>query len=294
MKRSLLSIAFLSLFLFGSRASADLTGVPAGAVAATLSLPGEDVDDASGAPSIPGPLTVRGEQTKPNVPNVAFYDFGVFGMPSTEPIQHDFIVHNGGKTTLIIDRAEPGCECTTASLGGGAAGPRFLAPNQDLIIHVTIDSKQLYVGKINKIIWIYFSGQSSPAYTLHVVGRTIPTAVFTPRMLEFGAAHAGQLLARTLTVSADTTAYGDHPPDPYSIHGAVTIVRDAAQATVAGAQRIRTYRVLLSKNAKQGFLSEVIAMPMAGGAHQPGPSILVSGVVLADAPHGPPPKAKRR
>ena len=288
-KALILSTAVVAILAGRHTALADLPGPPPGAPPGpTFFLPGEDVDDASGAPTKPGPLAPVGDTTKPNVPNVVFYDFGSVSTARSEPIKHDFVLRNRSNSVIAIDHLQPGCGCVSAKIGPGIVFSRVIDgsipvfPGAEFTVHTSIDPKQLYVGKINKIVWIYFPGDKSPAFTMHIIGHVTAMANFDPQSIDLGSVNADTDSSKRVTVTTDTSVYGPNPPDPISADASVKIVRDTMPRTVHGTQVSRVYLLRLTHRAHLGMLQDIVAMPLPHGANGVGPSLLVTGTVEGD------------
>lgn len=282
MKALIFAFLYFTLLCSGYSAFADLPGPPPGAPSASLSfLPGESVDDASGAPSVPGPFVALTDTTKPTVPNVVFYSFGTISNARTSPIQHDFLFRNSGRSYLSIDHLQPGCGCVSASFAP-LTRSRIIAPGIVFKVHVSIDTKQLYLGKINKIVWIFLAGQSSPAYTMHVTGETIPMATFIPSGLDLGNIRFGSKTVEKITVETDSSVYGLNPASPMCLGGTFKVDRDTAAPKRIGSLLERTYNVSLIPLVHLGMVSDLIMMPVKNDPKRQGPSLLITANVFGD------------
>lgn len=231
------------------------------------------------------PFETVGDAVKPDTPNAAFYDFGTLSLARTQPIQHDFKLHNDASYPILISRIQAACGCTTPTSPdiGIPGNYKPVEPGQDFTVKVAVDPGHLYAGTIDKMVWVYVTGQSNPAFTLHMVGTMTAAATFEPPVLNFGSVQAGAGATRKLTVTMDTSAYGQNPPDPISTNPDVRIKRDGSDPA-SGTQVTRTYDVILSPSAHIGGLQATIAMPQAGSteAQGVGPSVFVTGNVTGE------------
>jgi hypothetical protein len=234
----------------------------------------------------PSPLTSVGDTVKPEAPNAVYFDFGTLSLARTEPIQHDFKLHNSGTTPVSIDRVQAACGCTTAMPDNGTPGNyKPIEPDKDVTIHVSVDPGHLYAGAIDKMVWIFVPGSSNPAVTLHMTGTMTAGATFTPTILNFNTVPAGAGATQKLTVAFDTSAYGPNPPDPISSNPDIKVARTTDAPKTAAANQIeRTYNISLSSHAHIGPLQGTIAMPNKTDSARPGigPSVFVTGTVAGD------------
>jgi hypothetical protein len=245
--------------------------------------PGEDVPDNIGVPTEQGPLTSVNGDVKPSVGNVAFYDFGNLSAAVKRPIRHDFLLRNTSNQSINIDRVEGGCGCTTAKLDLSTLGPDgVVKPGQIFKVHVEVDTRQLYVGKINKLVFVYLKGSSKAAFAFHIIGTITPLATFEPSLIDLGKVRPGSQWNQPLTVDVDTRVYGPHPPNPFSLNNSVVLSRDAQPAGIHNGYLRRTYRVEVSRSAHIGPIDTVVAMPLADKSGKPGPSVIVSGSISGD------------
>jgi len=238
-------------------------------------------------PAGPSPFTAVGDTTKPDAPNSVYYDFGNLSLARTEPIKHVFKLHNNSDAAVTIARVQAACGCTTALPDNGVPGDyKPVDPGKDLTLNISIDPGHLYAGAIDKMVWVYLPNENAPAFTLHMTGTMTAAANFEPALLNLGTVQAGKSLTQKLTVTMDTSAYGDNPPDPVSTNTDLKIVRAAAPASPAplANQVVRNYDVTLSPKAHIGPLQGTIAMPQPNNPGHPGvgPSVFVTGTVVGE------------
>jgi len=245
--------------------------------------PGEDVPDSVGVAKDQGPLVAVDCVTKPSVNNVAFYDFGDVSAATKLPITHDFVLRNASNAALAIDRVEGGCACTSATADLASLDPgHVLPPGKNLTIHVSVDTGQLYVGHINKLVFVYLKPSSQAAFLFHVIGDIIPTATFDPPLIDLGTIHPGARWPGRLIVDTDTRVYGQQPPAPMPLDNSLILKRDRGHAARHGAYLRRTYLVSVAKDAHLGALNTAIAIPLADGSGRPGPSAIAIGSITGN------------
>lgn len=138
-------------------------------------------------------------------PNQAEHDFGTVSALDMPSLEQTFLVTNGGSVLLVLDRLQPTCLCTTASVEGiptGVALPT-LAPGQKATIRVTVRLAGLESGPLLKSVMVFTQGNPRPAAVLTLTGKLQPAVTLSPTLLDFGQIQIGKSQALTLTASLD-------------------------------------------------------------------------------------------
>jgi hypothetical protein len=142
----------------------------------------------------------------PASPVSAAYDFGKVNQGSTAPLLHKFFLKNANAAPVVVERVQVSCGCTTATLGGGAALPDTLAPGKVLEVDTSVDPLRLYAGAVEKSVAVYLVGQAAPAATLEITGTLVPSATFSPDLLNFGDVAYGDTPTQKLVATIDKKA----------------------------------------------------------------------------------------
>ena len=102
----------------------------------------------------------------PLAPAISFaeevYDFGK--LAEGVAVHHEFVFTNTGAATVIVDRVEPDCHCTTVTNWSGT-----VAPGKTGTIPVQYQSRG-YNGPIDQTINVFCNGSPQPATVLHMRG----------------------------------------------------------------------------------------------------------------------------
>jgi hypothetical protein len=147
------------------------------------------------------------------VGSMATYDFGTISQGRTEPLVHDFLLRNTGKSSVTIDRVQPQCGCTTAVLQAGNGNT--VAAGQTVKIHISVDPGHLIPGEARKNVLVFLQGQPQPAATLVMAGNMQALASFSPSLINFGDVRVRESRAAVLTVTYDRSLLkGGKLPEP--------------------------------------------------------------------------------
>lgn len=147
------------------------------------------------------------------VGSMATYDFGTISQGRTEPLVHDFMLRNTGKSAVTIDRVQPQCGCTTAVLQAGNGNT--IAAGQTVKIHIAVDPGHLIPGSARKNVLVFLQGQPQPAATLVMAGNMQALASFSPALINFGDVRVRESRAAVLTVTYDRSLLkGGKLPEP--------------------------------------------------------------------------------
>lgn len=141
------------------------------------------------------------------LPNVARLDFGEASLFERTHVEQTFVIRNGLKTALQIERIQTSCGCTTAFLERdketpGTSGTN-LSPGQEVVLHVDLDLGSLPAGELHKYVLIFVAGQEKPVVLLEMTGTVLPLVSFSPAFVDFGRVAANKSVAQTLTVTLD-------------------------------------------------------------------------------------------
>lgn len=143
-----------------------------------------------------------------DTPTTAHYDFGDADLLRTPHLEHTFTFRNNSKTSLVIERFQPTCGCTTALTASGSSGEnQSLAPGATIAVNVSIDLANLKPGKFDKYLWVYVVGSTEPAITIEMTAAVQPIVTLEPSILEFGSVPAGKARQLTLTAGIDTRLF---------------------------------------------------------------------------------------
>lgn len=258
--------------------------------------------------------------------NTARYDFGAASALDTPQIEHTFTLRNDGKVPLTLQRLQPTCVCTSATLVAASpamtkptragrpdssvmAGLTVLAPGQQVSVRITVDSARLSPGPVTKGVLVFVRQNPKPVALLQVSGMLLPCITFTPALVDFGMVKAGQIPTADVSVTVDPRlAPGGTLPPLVSSNPAVrvTTAPDAAlpngPAFVgAGTPKPLThrYRVTLAPDVPLGQVAGSLsfaALPAASSTRPDasrvalilrGHSALVSGLVQGDVSASP-------
>lgn len=241
------------------------------------------------------------------------FDFG--SVRTGEKITHTFTLRNEGPGVVVLDHAQPACDCTTVILMDhlGQGQPR-LEPGQTAQIRVTLDTAKIEPSEIatlegsllTKSIWVYTAGEPDhPAIVLDMVGHVTQGVTFDPPSLAFGVVPEDRGGSRTLRVVYDR--------DRYSAGKTILVTSDprlrlilASTRTLTGGKIEQQYQATIRQHAPVGIVSGAIVVtgismgkntpaaftiPFAGeitGAVRPEPQQAVFGTVPDRDPVGKP------
>lgn len=237
----------------------------------------------------------------------ARYDFGQVTAPGAQPIAHTFLLRNDTPAPLHLDHLQPSCGCTSAIVGtddapvsssaqtspSPPASSVVVNPQQEIRVHISVDPSHLSPGNVEKYIWVFVQGQSSPAAVLEMKGTLATGLSFSPTVLDFGTIKAGTHPSLLLTVTQDTrllptttmTHLESTNPDVLVTPAPEAAITPVSLATPAPVVQTRTYQVSLAPRARLGalFSSLMLLVTDASGATTPlNASVPVRGQVLGD------------
>lgn len=185
------------------------------------------------------------------------YDFGSRSALDTSPIAHTFVLQSDTKTPVTVDRLLPSCHCTHAAAEQDTDGyGRFtILPGQTARIDVTIDPSDMVPGDLEKEVYVFANGESTPTATLHIKGLITPPVSFSPAILDFGRISSGMAHTQTVIVTVDSRLLmSGQTPNLTCSDPAVQIVRQEKASPVSGATLCQTYRVTIPARFHQGNL----------------------------------------
>ena len=130
-----------------------------------------------------GPLVV--------VPQPVF-DFGTLDQGT--PVEHTFVVRNGGADTLRVDHVKSSCGCTVGVVAG-----RDVAPGEETFVAVRLDTTHLS-GRTTKVVTVYTNDPAAPVFALTLTGQVQSDLVATPTPLYLGKVRHGEGARREITV----------------------------------------------------------------------------------------------
>lgn len=215
------------------------------------------------------------------------YDFGARSELETAPITHTFVLNALGKTPVTVDRLQPSCHCThaVADRETDSYGRFAIPPGQSVDVVATIDPSDIVPGDIEKDIYVFVNGESTPAVTLHLGGRITPEVSFSPLVLDFGkiADRAGSVKIITVTIDKRLLPRGKSAvltcPNP-----AISVVKSGDPISVAGGYLRQAYKVAVSATATPGMFKSalLLQLPDADVSQKPAWSISVVGNIAAE------------
>lgn len=215
---------------------------------------------------------------------LATCDLGAYSIGSGQPVQHDFVLRNTANAPVVIDHTHVACGCTSLLLNAGSGSvtmPVTVPPGQQISIHVSVDPSYIVAGTVDKVAWLFISGQDDAAMTLHLLVEGVSQVSAYPVVLNFGTLHAGASQTLSLQVTAVKSVYGGDVPDPLSSSPDVLVARSAGADTLStdGTIVTRNYDVSVSPHARLGVLDTTIDMPNPNGTKI---SVFVYGTIQGD------------
>jgi hypothetical protein len=214
------------------------------------------------------------------------YDFGSRSALDLSLVTHTFVLRAGAKAAVTVDRLQPSCHCTQAVPVGGTDGyGRFtIAAATEAKIAVTFNPGDMAPGVVEKEVYVFVNGQSTPDVTLHIRGVITPPVVFSVSALDFGRVPVGEdrmlMLTVTydphLTVSGQTVALACSDP---RLH----LTQEAVPLSSAAAAHELKYRITVPAGIAPGKIRGTLflAVTPGDGAKTSPWSIPVQGEVFA-------------
>lgn len=196
--------------------------------------------------------------------------FSTLNPLDTPKIQAVFHLKNETDKPILLERLQPSCHCTMATVEGVPAGAALptIAPGQTVAVRVTVDLAGHPAGNLEKSVSVYVPGQTPPAAVLIMQATLTSLVTITPPLLDFGTVPAGTTARQTLTVTADARlAPGGILPALRSSSPSLRLDPQpvAPPKTAALRSFTRAYTVTLSPDAALGPLSGVVRFdPLAG------------------------------
>ena len=123
----------------------------------------------------------------------AVFDFGTIAQGS--PVEHLFTVNNTGTDALKIERLNPSCGCTAASLSA-----QTIDPGNSATIRAVFDTTGFQGYKV-KTVRVYSNDPQQPSVVLTIKGSVIPDVVVDPPRVFFGNIKKGSADSITVTVA---------------------------------------------------------------------------------------------
>jgi hypothetical protein len=201
------------------------------------------------------------------------YDFGTRSALDVSLVTHTFVLKAGMSGAVTVDRLQPSCHCTQAAPVGGTDGyGRFhIAAGKTAQVAVTFNPSDMAPGDVEKEVYVFVNGQSTPGVTLHIRGVITPPVVFSVPLLDFGRASVGEEHSLTLRIIYDQGLPGSGQTSPPTVGAAPT--------------RELRYRITAPVGISPGKLSGTLFLSLtpADGAKAAPWSIPVRGEFFAPA-----------
>ena len=121
------------------------------------------------------------------------FDFGAIAQGS--PVEHLFTINNTGTDPLKIERLNPSCGCTAASLS-----TQTIDPGNSATIRTVFDTTGFQGYKV-KTVRVYSNDPQQPSIVLTLKGSVIPDVVVDPPRVFFGNVKKGSADSITVTVA---------------------------------------------------------------------------------------------
>ena len=146
-----------------------------------------------GAPSA-GPLIAEAADGSPKITvDNSVFDFGAIAQGA--PVEHLFTINNAGSDPLKIERLNPSCGCTAASLSA-----QIIDPGNSATIRTVFDTTGFQGYKV-KTVRVYSNDPQQPSIVLTLKGSVIPDVVVDPPRIFFGNVKKGSAASITVTVA---------------------------------------------------------------------------------------------
>lgn len=213
------------------------------------------------------------------------YDFGARSELDISPITHTFVL-DAGSSAVTVDRLQPSCHCTHAVADRETDSyGRFKIPaGQSVDIAATVDQADLAPGDVEKDIYVFVNGESTPAVTLHISGKITPAVSFSPTALDFGHIACGAVLIKTVAVTIDRRLMiSGKLAELHCASPAIAITKSGDPISIPGGYLRQTFQVTVSAPKAPGTLAESLVLKVPNSAYQNNMpwSIPVTGIVTA-------------
>ena len=93
-----------------------------------------------------------------------------FLLSDVTPLTHTFLLRNGTKKALTIERIAASCECITAKIGGRARLPITVPLGAVVPVVVRLSPRRLLPGRFSKSVWLYWPGGNRDGLRLELRG----------------------------------------------------------------------------------------------------------------------------
>ena len=151
--------------------------------------------------------------------HAARYKFGTVLVVDTADITHVFKFQNTSQQSVIVERTEPSCSCTSAEIikspvqeanpvvpiPGDSSDPQAvdLAPGDTVSIKVDVDASELMAGDITKSVLLFVTGQDVPAAEMIMQGTIDRGIDFDKSFIDFGTLKSTDIVSQTVAVTID-------------------------------------------------------------------------------------------
>ncbi len=228
-----------------------------------------------------GHLTpILGPKMEPTGNGACRYSVGVIDPLKSNQIETTFHIKNEGSKPTAIERVQASCGCTTVLLGSESASRYTLAAGAEVGVKVTVDASQLHAGPVDKFVWLFTQGSSTPAVTLEINAELPRLIEFAPPRIDFGTVKAGADRSAELTVRLDARLAADLPPLVCSDPDVIVTAEPPVDTTAAAGQFVtKQYRCKLSSQAHLGALNGVftyVAVASGSSAQKRNAQVLAS------------------
>jgi len=117
-----------------------------------------------------GLTIMTGQGTTQADATTARFDFGTRRLSDEAPLEHTFTLRNSGTASVIVDRLQSSCGCTTAFLAGDQNLPLTVGPGGIIPVHVSVAPHRLAPGPMEKSVWVFTHGASDASVLLEITG----------------------------------------------------------------------------------------------------------------------------
>ena len=180
------------------------------------------------------------------------YDFGSQSALDLAPITHTFVLKAGSGASVVVDRLQPSCHCTQAVAQAEMDGyGRFtVAAGGTAKIAVTFNPSDVAPGPVEKEVYVFAVGGSTPIVTLHIKGTITPPVAFSLPVLDFGAAPSRTARTLPLTVTFDPRFFD--PGQTARLVCSDPALRVIRQGTESPAEKSQTYLITVPAGMSPG------------------------------------------
>lgn len=217
--------------------------------------------------------------------NNAIYDFGT--ITRGRKLTHIFTLSNDTTSTVLLDRVESSCGCTSGVLLGDFHGKEpFLPPGGTARVQVTLnaakippaDTTALAGGQVQEQVFVYVAGQPVHAAAILEIRERVTRGVsFDPPVLNFGSVHTAQGTTQVVRVTYEPDLYVPGQtrlvvPKGSPLNVTLQDAPSFSEADTPGAHPkhewvVQFYRVSIAPHAALGPLNGVL---IAEGLNFPG------------------------